>query len=210
MTDYLISTFRNNPKAVLRRNVAQDTLSRCASNQNKDFCILIEHLQSNMENRNFSRYTEIPRGTSWTDDRLCTRCTCAVDGSFLCQSINDKCSKSCLLRKSRPFEMVYYFPPGAQWLTPANEKCRSCTCHNGQRQCLDCNQILNIEIETKSTRSISSVGEYRLPKSMTTRAHPCVLQIKPHTYRLIYPGQQTWFENFCYFCSIENSQLILC
>ena len=115
--------------------------------------------------------------------------------------------------------MMYYFPPGSKWLTPPHDKCRSCMCSNGQRKCINCDQILKISIDSKivlnnnnQQQQGSAVGEYSLLPSVSTsvKIKPCLLQINTSSHRLILPGQQTWFEERCYFCSKRDGRLIIC
>jgi hypothetical protein len=110
---------------------------------------------------------------------------------------------------------MYYFPSGSQWLTPPNDQCRSCMCFNGQRKCLNCDEIVQIDVSTATNNNnnhqqrSSAIGEYMLlPRMMKTT--PCLLQTGINSHRLIFPGQQTWFEQQCYFCSQGGDRLITC
>ena len=108
--------------------------------------------------------------------------------------------------------MIYYFPSALQWLTPANDKCRLCTCTNGTRTCMDCEPIVKIDVRTEKTidrEQSTSIGEMRLSPSMI-KATPCILQTSINSHRLIFPGQHTWFEERCYFCSSRGDKLIRC
>jgi hypothetical protein len=111
---------------------------------------------------------------------------------------------------------MYYFPADSKWLTPPNDKCRSCRCVNGERKCINCDQVLKIDIDSKTVLNNnqhgSAIGEYRLFPSISTiiKAKPCLLQISISSHRLILPGQQTWFEERCYFCSKRDGRLISC
>jgi len=111
---------------------------------------------------------------------------------------------------------MYYFPPSSKWLTPPNDKCRSCMCINGQRKCINCDQILKIDIDSKTilnnNQRGSAIGEYSLLPSISTsmKMKPCLLQISISSHQLVLPGQQTWFEERCYFCSKRDGRLISC
>jgi hypothetical protein len=141
-----------------------------------------------------------------------------LDGRLTCEYLHENCKRPCLIQKARPIPLIYYFPPGSKWLTPPNDKCRSCMCINGQRKCINCDQILNIDIDSKTNSNNnnnqrgSSIGEYRLVPSISKpiRMKPCLLQINPSSHQLILPGQQTWFEERCYFCSKRDGRLIFC
>jgi hypothetical protein len=191
-------------------------LPQCPLGTIPQFCILIERLSSSNINETSSRYTEIPRETSWIDRDTCTRCSCGLDGRLTCEYVHATCNRPCLIHKTRPISMMYYFPPGSKWLTPPNDKCRSCSCVNGQRKCIKCDQILKIDIDSQTVlnnnQQGSAVGEYRLLPSISTfiRAKPCLLPININSHRLILPGQQTWFEERCYFCSKRDGRLIFC
>ena len=177
-------------------------------------CVLIERIQSTNITEKSSRYIEIARETSWTDRNSCTRCTCTLDGRLTCEYLHAMCKRPCLIHKTRPISMIYYFPPGSKWLTPPNDQCRSCTCIDGQRKCVNCDQILKIDIESVPILNLdergSAIGEYSLLPTMPIKVKPCLLQIDPSSHRLVLPGQQTWFEEHCYFCSKRDGRLISC
>ncbi|UJR08208.1 hypothetical protein I4U23_012481 [Adineta vaga] len=146
------------------------------------------------------------------DHDACTRCSCTLDGVLKCETLRDTCIRPCLLRKTRPISIMYYFPSGTKWLTPLNNKCQSCSCTNGQRKCFNCDQILKINVSTKNDyhqQRSAAIGEYRLIPTIL-RATPCILQTSINSHRLIFPGQQVWFEQRCYFCSKNNARLIRC
>jgi len=178
------------------------------------FCILIERLISSNISEELSRYIEIPRETSWIDRDACTRCSCTLDGHLKCEFLHESCTHPCLLHKTRPISIMYYFPSGLKWLTPPNDKCRSCTCIDGQRQCIHCDQIVKIDVSTISPTNnnqqrSTSIGEYRLLPTII-KSTPCLLQTGINSHRLIFPGQQIWFEQRCYFCSKGDGRLITC
>jgi len=156
-------------------------------------CLLIERLSTS----NFSRYIEIPRETSWIDRQACTRCSCLLNGQLECQSLHRSCSRPCLLTKTRPISMIYYFSSGAHWFPPMNGDCRSCTCTNGIRQCSDCLRTIQIDVRP-------------LKSNLVNRMTPCLLQTTDNSHRLIYPGQRTWFGQKCFFCSRNGDRLIEC
>jgi len=111
---------------------------------------------------------------------------------------------------------MYYFPSGSNWLTPPNDKCRSCKCINGQRSCINCDQIVKIDISTPTTNNnkqqqqrSTAIGEFRLLPTII-KSTPCLLKTGINSHRLIFPGQQTWFEQRCYFCSQGDGRLITC
>jgi hypothetical protein len=85
-------------------------------------------------------------------------------------------------------------------------------CINGQRTCINCDQIVTIDIKTNTQQRTAAIGEYRfLPKISTDmKTTPCLLQTGLSSHRLIFPGQQTWFERRCYFCSRQGGRLITC
>ena len=170
------------------------------------FCLLIEHLSTSNSSENYSRYLEIPRETSWVDALGCTRCSCSSAGLLHCEHLRASCPHPCLHHKRHPFPISYYFPSDSTWFAPVREKCRSCSCDNGQRSCSDCNELLKINIGPKV--SSPSLGEFRLLSASETR--PCLLTLQTNAHRLIYPGQQTWFEERCYFCSKDNGRLLRC
>ncbi len=184
--------------------------SDCSSGSISKFCILIERVISS----NISRYIEIPRETSWLDRDACTRCSCLLDGHLKCEFLHQSCIRPCLLHKTRPISILYYFSSGSKWLTPPNDKCRLCTCMNGERKCMQCDQIVKIDIDTMThnnhqQQESTAIGEFRLlPKIL--KATPCLLETGINSHRLIFPGQQTWFEQRCYFCSLRGDQLIAC
>ncbi|CAF4388124.1 unnamed protein product, partial [Adineta steineri] len=122
--------------------------AECPLGTTPKFCILIERLLTSNITKPFSRYIEIPRETSWIDRNSCTQCTCTLDGYLQCEILHETCSRPCLLRKTRPISVLYYFPSGSKWLTPPHSKCRSCTCINGQRKCFNCDKILKIDVIT--------------------------------------------------------------
>lgn len=184
--------------------------SECSLVNQPKFCILIERVSSS----NLSRYFEIPRETSWIDRDVCTRCSCTLDSQLKCDYLHSSCTRPCLLHKKNPIPITYYFSSGSTWSTLPTDQCRSCTCHNGERKYLDCDQIVKIDVSTISDDShhqerSSAIGEYRLPTKFI-QATPCVLELNTNSHRLIFPGQQTWFEQRCYFCSLNGDQLIRC
>ncbi|CAF2258900.1 unnamed protein product [Rotaria magnacalcarata] len=183
------------------------------------FCILIERLSSSSNtSEKASRYMEIPRETSWVDRDTCTRCACTLDGRLACEYLHATCNRPCLIQKTRPISVMYYFPSGSKWLTPSNDKCRSCTCVDGQRRCINCDQVLQIDInanrflKNKNRQQQSGIGEYSLLPSTqkVEKTKPCLIKITVSSHRLILPGQKTWFENRCYFCSKTDGRLISC
>jgi hypothetical protein len=107
---------------------------------------------------------------------------------------------------------MYYFPSGSKWLTPPHDKCRSCRCINGERKCLECDQIVKINVDTiaqNNQQESSAIGELRLlPRIL--KATPCLLETGVNSHLLIFPGQRTWFEQRCYFCSLDGDRLIAC
>ncbi len=162
-----------------------------------------------------SRYIEIPRETSWIDQHACTRCSCTLDGHLKCDFIHQSCTRPCLLNKTRPVSLMYYFPSGSKWLTPPNDKCRSCMCINGQRKCINCDEIIKINVSTiinNYPQQLPPIGEYSLLPTVLTniKTTPCLLQTGISSHRLIFPGQRTWFEQRCYFCSQRDGRLITC
>lgn len=192
---------------------------QCPAGTTPQFCILIERLASSNTSDKASRYIEMPRETSWTDQSGCTRCSCTLDGRLTCEYLYATCSRSCLIQKTRPISLMYYFPPNSKWLTPPTDKCRSCMCVNGQRKCINCDQILKISIDSKSVfnnndmnQRGSPIGEFRLLPAVSTsvKIKPCVLPIDNSSHQLILPGQQTWLDERCYFCSKRDGRLILC
>lgn len=189
--------------------------SECSVGSIPKFCILIERLISSNSSEKTSRYIEIPRETSWIDRQACTRCSCTLEGHLKCEFLQQTCTRPCLIHKIRPIEIMYYFSSGSKWLTPTNDKCRSCTCFNGERKCLNCDQIIQIDInvtnnqQQQQSSSSSAIGEYRI-SSQRIKAIPCILKTSMNSHRLIYPGQQTWFEGKCYFCLQDDSRLITC
>jgi hypothetical protein len=179
------------------------------------FCILIERVLSSNTNEQSGRYIEIPRETSWIDHHACTRCSCTLDGHLKCEFLHISCTRPCLLNKTRPVALMYYFPSGSKWLTPPNDKCRSCMCINGQRQCINCDEIIQIDVNTVTKnyqQRLAAIGEYRLLSTVPThiKTTPCLLQTGISSHRLIFPGLQTWFEQRCYFCSQSGGRLITC
>ncbi|CAF0826375.1 unnamed protein product [Rotaria sordida] len=207
----------SNAVNVPRRLTNLRVRSQCPIGTTPKFCILIERLSSSNTSEKSSRYIEIPRETSWIDRNTCTRCSCKTDGRLTCEFLHATCNRPCLLQKTRPVLVMYYFPSGSKWFTPPNDKCRSCTCINGQRTCINCDQILKININMNrvlknNNQKQSAIGEYSLlpsgPTSIKTK--PCLLQINISSHRLVLPGQQTWFENRCYFCSKTDGRLISC
>jgi hypothetical protein len=181
------------------------------------FCILIERLTSSNISEELSRYIEIPRETSWIDRDACTRCSCTLDGRLKCEFLHQSCTRPCLLYKTRLISIMYYFPSGSKWLTPPNDKCRSCMCINGQRNCMNCDQIVKIDISTPTTNNnnnqqqqrSTAIGEFRLLPTIIKKT-PCLLKTGINSHRLIFPGQQTWFQQRCYFCSQGDGRLITC
>ncbi|CAF3454708.1 unnamed protein product [Rotaria sp. Silwood1] len=191
---------------------------QCPIGTTPKFCILIERLSTSNTSERSSRYIEIPRETSWVDRNTCTRCACQSNGRLTCEFLHATCNRPCLLQKTRPILVMYYFPSGSKWVTPPNDKCRSCACVNGQRTCINCDQILKIDIKTNTVLNNNNqqkqwaIGEYSLLPSIQTpiKTKPCLLQINMSSHRLILPGQQTWFESRCYFCSKTDGRLISC
>jgi hypothetical protein len=179
------------------------------------FCILIERLSSKNISVKSSRYIEIPRETSWIDRNKCTRCSCTLDGRLTCEFLDAKCHRPCLIHKTRPIPIMYFFPSGLKWMTPPKDKCRSCTCVNGYRRCVNCDQILKINVDTNrvlNNQQRPIVDEYRLLPSISTsvKTTPCLLKVNINSHRLILPGQKTWFEERCYICSKRDGRLISC
>ena len=190
--------------------------SECSLDSIPKFCILIERISTSNTSEQLSRYIEIPRETSWIDHHACTRCSCTINGHLKCEFIHPSCSRPCLLNKTRPLSLMYYFPSDAKWLTPPNDKCRSCQCINGQRKCLNCDEFVQINVNTINNNNyqqrLTAIGEFRLlPKAVTTiKTTPCLLITGINSHRLIFPGQQTWFEQRCYFCSLHDGRLTPC
>ena len=186
--------------------------SECSLGTTPKYCILIERLSASNVSEQLSRYIEIPRETSWSDRDGCTRCSCTLDGSLKCEFPRPTCVRACLLQKARPVAVMYYFPSGLKWPTPLENKCRTCSCTNGQRKCFNCDQILNIVVDTRidpNHQQPASIGEFRLLPALI-KATPCVLQTSVSSHRLIFPGQQIWYERRCYFCSRNDARLIRC
>ncbi|CAF3811378.1 unnamed protein product [Rotaria socialis] len=192
---------------------------QCPIGMAPQFCILIERLSSSSNtSEKASRYMEIPRETSWVDRDTCTRCACTLDGRLTCEYLHATCNRPCLIQKTRPISVMYYFPSGSKWLTPPNDKCRSCTCVDGQRRCINCDQVLQIDInasrflKNKNQQQQSGIGEYSLLPSTpeAEKTKPCLIKTTVSSHRLILPGQKTWFENRCYFCSKNDGRLIPC
>ena len=192
--------------------------SKCSMDNVPKFCILIERLYSLNINKKISRYIEIPRETSWIDYNSCTRCSCRLDGQLKCEFIRESCSRPCLLHKRHPVSIMYYFPSGSQWLTPQSDQCRSCRCINGQRKCINCEQILNIGINSYNNKyknnqqQQAAIGKTELLPRISTifKAIPCLLETDINSHRLIFPGQLIWFEERCYFCSRTGDQVVEC
>lgn len=192
--------------------------SQCPIGTTPQFCILIERLSLTNASEKSSRYIEIPLKTSWIDRDTCTRCTCSSEGRLMCEFLHKICSRPCLIQKTRPISIMYYFPSGSKWITPPNDKCRSCACTNGQRKCINCDQVLKIDIndnrilKNNNNQQQSSIGEIRLLPSIptSTKTKPCLLKINTNSHRLILPGQQTWFESNCYLCSGGDGRLMSC
>lgn len=160
--------------------------------------------------KNFSRYIEIPRRTSWLDSNTSTRCSCSIDGYLSCTPVHSKCARPCLVHRRDPYSISYYFPSGSSWITTSKEQCRRCRCDQGERQCLNCHPILTIKIDTRLT---SLRDDSRLQPSTLSRQRqirPCLLELESNSHRLIYPGQQTWWQEKCYFCSMYQGRLIRC
>ncbi|CAF1116006.1 unnamed protein product [Adineta steineri] len=184
--------------------------AECPLGTTPKFCILIERLLTSNITKPFSRYIEIPRETLWIDRNSCTQCTCTLDGYLQCEILHETCSRPCLLRKTRPVSVIYYFPSGSKWLTPPHSRCRSCTCINGQRKCFNCDKILKIDVITNNNQQqTSAIGEFRL-LPILKKTKPCILQTSISSHRLIFPGQQIWYEQRCYFCSKTDGRLITC
>lgn len=216
--------FRNNQypsntvNIQLRVTTTSQVRPQCPVGTIPQFCILIERLSSSNITEKSSRYIEIPRETSWVDRDTCTRCSCSSNGRLSCEYLHATCNRPCLIHKTRPISLMYYFPSGSKWLTPPNDKCRSCMCINGQRKCINCDQILKIDVDTQTVLNDnnnqrgSAIGEYSLLPSVipSVKTKPCLLQITTSSHRLVLPGQQTWFEERCYFCSKRGSRLISC
>lgn len=194
------------------------TQPHCPTGTKPQFCVLIERLSSTNASEKSSRYVEIIRDTSWTDFGACTRCSCTSNGRLTCEFLHATCTRPCLVQKTLPVSVLYYFPSGSKWLTPPHDKCRSCICVNGQRRCINCDQVLRIDIDASRMlkndhqQHQSSIGEFNLLPSMNIpiKIVPCVVQMSSNSHRLILPGQQTWFENRCYFCSKAGGRLIFC
>lgn len=193
--------------------------SECPANSSPQFCVLIARLLTGNLTDKVSRYVEIPRDASWLDPPACTKCTCTSTGQIKCEFLHQTCRRPCLLQKARPIPLMYYFPPDSKWVTPPHDKCRSCQCINGQRKCVNCDQVLKIVINTPSSKlnkdvgpSRSAVGEYSLVASKFPSAQitPCVLQTNANSQRLIAPGQQTWFNGRCYSCPKRGGPLTGC
>ncbi|CAF1011715.1 unnamed protein product [Adineta steineri] len=194
---------------------------QCSNNTIPQYCVLIERISSSSSPSNISekssRYIEIPRETSWIDKNKCTQCSCTLNGRLTCEFLHDRCSRACLIHKSQPISIIYYFPSGSKWLTPPNDKCRSCICVNGQRTCINCDQTVKIDIAAAATalnniQKRPAIGEYSLLplKSQSAKTTPCLLQINTSSHRLILPGQKTWFKERCYICSKHSSRLLSC
>ena len=206
----------------LRITTALRPPSQCPANATPQFCILIARLPTGNSTDKVSRYIEIPRNTSWLDPPACTRCTCTASGHLKCEFLHATCSRPCLLQKTRPIPLMYFFPPDSKWVTPPHDKCRSCQCINGQRKCVNCDQILKIGINTPpspssalnkdDSQSRSAIGEYSLVASISPPAKlsPCLLQMNGNSQRLISPGQQSWFNGRCYSCPKRGGPLIGC
>jgi hypothetical protein len=201
-------TYLNSSENTVHVNLLVTTVRlkpECLIGSIPKYCILIERLLS----LNLTRYIEIPRETSWIDRDACTRCSCTLNGQLKCEYLHQSCARPCLLQKTRPISIMYYFPSGSKWLTPVNDKCRSCMCINGKRKCRNCDEIVQIDVSNTFSEQSKAIGEYVLSPKVF-KATPCLLQISPNSHRLIYPGQQTWFEQRCYFCSQRGDQLIRC
>lgn len=198
------------------------TRSQCPAGTQPRFCILIERLSSSSNSsEKSSLYIEIPRETSWIDRDTCTRCACTSNGLLTCEYLHATCNRPCLVQKTRPVSVMYYFPSGSKWLTPPSDKCRSCSCVNGQRRCINCDQILQININANRLsnnnnnyyrQQQTAIGEYSVVPSASQleKTKPCLVKITSSAHRLILPGQQTWVENRCYFCSKTDGRLIFC
>ncbi len=203
-----------NPINIQLRVTTLHARSQCPLGTIPRFCILIERLSPSNASEKSSRYIEIPRETSWIDRDTCTQCSCSLNGRLTCEFLSSTCNRPCLIHKTRPVSVMYYFSSGSKWLTPPNDKCRSCSCINGERRCINCEQVLKIDIDAKNNndQQKSAIGEYRLSPSIPTSAKttPCLIQISISSHRLILPGQQTWFEGRCYFCSKRDGRLISC
>ena len=191
---------------------------QCLSSTASKLCILIERLSLSNLNQNSSRYIEIPVGTLWIDHNVCTRCSCKTDGRLTCEFLYGTCNQPCLVHKTRHIPVLYYFPSGSKWITPVKSKCRSCTCLNGQRRCINCDPILKIAINTnrilknQEDQKQSAVGQYSILPSVSSsvRTRPCLLKINISSHQLILSGQKVWFKNRCYFCSKQYGRLISC
>ncbi|UJR38073.1 hypothetical protein I4U23_030754 [Adineta vaga] len=214
-------TSRNNPYPrsntspsinIQRRASTVRIRQQCSSGTIPQYCILIERIVSSNISEKSSRYIEIPRETSWIDHQKCTQCSCTLDGRLSCEFLHSTCNRSCLIQKTQPIPLLYYFPPGSKWFTPPNDKCRSCMCVNGERKCINCDQILKINIESDPPQR-AAIGELRLDSPISTsvkQTKPCVLQISTNSHRLILPNQRTWFQERCYICSKYHGRLISC
>lgn len=207
---FLIFLFRDDTYHV---NLSITTLrirSECSLGSAPKYCTLIERVSSS----NISRYIEIPRETSWIDRDACARCSCTLEGRLKCDYLHPSCPRPCLIHKINPIPITYYFSSGSKWLTLPYDKCRSCMCNNGQRKYIECDQIVKIDvsgiINDQERTTTTSMGEYRLYPLNIIKATPCVLELNGNSHRLIYPGQQTWIEQHCYFCSLRGDRLIRC
>lgn len=183
---------------------------------------MIERLSppfANLTSR-ISRYIEIPRETSWIDRTSCTRCSCTLDGQLTCVNIHESCARPCIIYATRPISVMYYFSSGTKWLTSRTDKCVLCKCINGQRNCTSCDRTVKIDISSlrnntnkdNQSQSRTDIDNYRLSPlgSKMIKVTPCVLKINVNSHHLIYPGQLTYFENRCYFCSNTGDRLIRC
>ncbi|CAF0964763.1 unnamed protein product, partial [Adineta ricciae] len=185
---------------------------QCPSGTIPQYCILIERIVSSNSSEKSSRYIEIPRETSWIDQQRCTQCSCTLDGRLFCEFLHSTCNRSCLIEKTQPIPLMYYFPPGAKWVTPPHDKCRSCMCVRGERKCINCDQILKINVENSAPQR-SPIGEFRLGSPISTSSKqikPCVLQISTNSHRLLLPSQRTWFQERCFVCSKQHGRLVSC
>lgn len=193
---------------------------RCLDEDKPKFCILIERLLSANATNKSSRYIEISIGTSWMDSTSCTKCSCTTSGRITCDYVRQDCLRSCLVQKVRPVNVLYYFPSGSKWISPPQDKCRTCSCYHGQRKCINCDQILKINIETPSKsmdtvdreQTRTAIGQFSLNPSAVkpAKTRTCLLIVNESTHRLILSGQRSWFNGKCYYCPETGGALSFC